>query len=240
MASEQAGAAQVLVASNRGPVTYSLGADGTLDAKRGGGGLVSGLSAVGDEADALWVCAALGEGDREAVRRGVGEPGVPPIAETVPGYEASIYNGVVAPAAGDSWSHSFKTPAFKFLGVSWAAKRLLGDASTAAGQEPSSDTIRLERVKGRWKVSALGEGGQKDVVRLVPVRLLRVAGEQPVAGDGVNHVRPRDALGHALQRCVQRLLDPVLARGDDERTTASTLDGRVAILTALPVSRNAG
>ncbi|MEW9521202.1 alpha,alpha-trehalose-phosphate synthase (UDP-forming) [Streptomyces tubercidicus] len=72
----QAGA-EVLVASNRGPVSYGLGEDGALSAKRGGGGLVSGLSAIGPETDAVWVCAALGEGDREAVRRtgGVLEPG---------------------------------------------------------------------------------------------------------------------------------------------------------------------
>nr|WSZ96697.1 trehalose-6-phosphate synthase [Streptomyces sp. NBC_00857] len=67
MASEQA--AQVLVASNRGPVSYTLRDDGELAAKRGGGGLVSGLSAIGPDADAVWVCAALGDGDREAVRR---------------------------------------------------------------------------------------------------------------------------------------------------------------------------
>ncbi|MFF2654510.1 trehalose-6-phosphate synthase [Streptomyces sp. NPDC058045] len=59
-------AAQVLVASNRGPVAYRPADDGTLTAHRGGGGLVSGLSAIGPETDALWVCAALGEGDRRA------------------------------------------------------------------------------------------------------------------------------------------------------------------------------
>ncbi|MEU4493179.1 trehalose-6-phosphate synthase [Streptomyces sp. NPDC023998] len=75
MVSEHA-AAQVLVASNRGPVSYTLNEDGSLDSRRGGGGLVSGLSAIGSEAEALWVCAALGDGDREAVRRGVAEPGV--------------------------------------------------------------------------------------------------------------------------------------------------------------------
>ncbi|MFF4606882.1 trehalose-6-phosphate synthase [Streptomyces sp. NPDC001339] len=69
--------AEVLVASNRGPVSYSLGEDGTLAAKRGGGGLVSGLSAIGPDIAAVWVCAALGDGDREAVRRSGGalEPG---------------------------------------------------------------------------------------------------------------------------------------------------------------------
>jgi trehalose 6-phosphate synthase len=67
MVSEQS--AQVLVASNRGPVSYTLRDDGALEARRGGGGLVSGLSAIGPETDAVWVCAALGDGDREAVRR---------------------------------------------------------------------------------------------------------------------------------------------------------------------------
>ncbi|MWA11950.1 alpha,alpha-trehalose-phosphate synthase (UDP-forming) [Streptomyces sp. BA2] len=96
MVSEHA-AAQVLVASNRGPVTYTLEENGELTAKRGGGGLVSGLSAIGDEADALWVCAALGDGDREAVRRGVGEPGVRMLdidAGSHEGVHADAYNGI--------------------------------------------------------------------------------------------------------------------------------------------------
>lgn len=61
--------AQVLVASNRGPVAYSAAEDGSLTARRGGGGLVSGLSAIGPDAGALWVCAALGDADRAAARR---------------------------------------------------------------------------------------------------------------------------------------------------------------------------
>ena len=36
--------------------------------KRGGGGMVSGLSAVADDADMLWVCAALSDDDRAAAR----------------------------------------------------------------------------------------------------------------------------------------------------------------------------
>ncbi|MFJ9347164.1 trehalose-6-phosphate synthase [Streptomyces sp. NPDC101237] len=66
------GGAEVLVASNRGPVSYEMRDDGSLHAKRGGGGLVSGLSAIGPDADAVWVCAALSDGDREAVRRAEG------------------------------------------------------------------------------------------------------------------------------------------------------------------------
>jgi trehalose 6-phosphate synthase len=64
--------AEVLVASNRGPVSYEVRENGTLHARRGGGGLVSGLSAIGPDAGAVWVCAALSDADREAVRRSHG------------------------------------------------------------------------------------------------------------------------------------------------------------------------
>jgi len=58
----------VLIASNRGPVSFTLGDDGRLSARRGGGGLVSGLSAVARRGDAVWVCAALSDADRAAAR----------------------------------------------------------------------------------------------------------------------------------------------------------------------------
>jgi trehalose 6-phosphate synthase len=86
-------AAQILVASNRGPVSYTLDEEtGSLDARRGGGGLVSGLSAIGSEGS-LWVCSALGEGDREAVRRGVSEPGVRMLDIDAATHSAA-YNGI--------------------------------------------------------------------------------------------------------------------------------------------------
>ncbi|ARF56904.1 alpha,alpha-trehalose-phosphate synthase (UDP-forming) [Streptomyces gilvosporeus] len=93
--------ADVLVASNRGPVSYTVAEGGALTAKRGGGGLVSGLSAIGPDTDAVWVCAALGEGDREAVRR---TGGLLDVAETggqrvrmldIPAdVHAAAYNGI--------------------------------------------------------------------------------------------------------------------------------------------------
>ncbi|WP_432054735.1 alpha,alpha-trehalose-phosphate synthase (UDP-forming) [Streptomyces sp. bgisy022] len=85
--------AQVLVASNRGPVSYTVDEDGALRARRGGGGLVSGLSAIGSDADALWVCSALSDGDREAVRRGVGEDGVR-MLDIPADVHADAYNGI--------------------------------------------------------------------------------------------------------------------------------------------------
>ena len=63
---------RILIASNRGPVSFALGDDGRLTARRGGGGVVSGLSSVAGQADVLWVCAALGEADRLAARNARG------------------------------------------------------------------------------------------------------------------------------------------------------------------------
>ncbi len=59
---------RILVASNRGPVSFGHAGDGTLTARRGGGGLVSGLSSVAAGTDVLWVCAALSDADRAAAR----------------------------------------------------------------------------------------------------------------------------------------------------------------------------
>src|SRR5256885_767858 len=93
MASMHGAGHQVLVASNRGPVSYEVQKDGSLAARRGGGGLVSGLSAIGPDADAMWVCSALSDGDREAVRRGVGEDGVR-MLHIAAGVHADAYNGI--------------------------------------------------------------------------------------------------------------------------------------------------
>jgi trehalose 6-phosphate synthase len=64
---------RVLVASNRGPVAYWFSIDGTLIGRRGGGGLIagmtSGLSALALEADVTWICAAFTDADRAAARQ---------------------------------------------------------------------------------------------------------------------------------------------------------------------------
>src|SRR5215471_3451882 len=63
---------RVLIASNRGPVSFSLGNDGKLTSRRGGGGVVARLSAVAGRAEVLWVCAALNDADRAAARAAPG------------------------------------------------------------------------------------------------------------------------------------------------------------------------
>src|SRR6185437_6413693 len=62
----------VLVASNRGPISFSVGPNGRLSARRGGGGMVSGLLTVASQANLLWVCAALSDADRRAARAAPG------------------------------------------------------------------------------------------------------------------------------------------------------------------------
>jgi trehalose 6-phosphate synthase len=63
----------IVIASNRGPVSFRVGGDGELEAKRGAGGLVSGIGPLVAGTGATWIAAALSEGDRRAARRGAVE-----------------------------------------------------------------------------------------------------------------------------------------------------------------------
>ncbi len=57
---------RLLIATNRGPVTFVSGADGRLRPRRGSGGLVTALGQVGRHVPITWVAAAMSEGDRRA------------------------------------------------------------------------------------------------------------------------------------------------------------------------------
>ena len=58
------------MASNRGPVSFSYGADGGVQAKRGAGGLVSSLGPLVRDSGALWLAAAMTDADREIAASG--------------------------------------------------------------------------------------------------------------------------------------------------------------------------
>lgn len=98
----------LIVASNRGPVTFERSETGELVAHRGSGGLVTALLGAMQEARGLWVAAAMSEGDREMVGRkpgglvDMGEFGstyrvryldVPP--DVYDGYYNRISNGIL-------------------------------------------------------------------------------------------------------------------------------------------------
>ncbi|MGE3618991.1 MAG: trehalose-6-phosphate synthase [Acidimicrobiia bacterium] len=62
----------VVIASNRGPLSFRFD-DGRLVARRGAGGLVSGLGPLVAGTDTVWIAAAMSDVDREAARSGVVE-----------------------------------------------------------------------------------------------------------------------------------------------------------------------
>ena len=59
---------RLILVSNRGPVQFSQSGDGKLTAQRGSGGVVTALTALGQFADLTWIAAAMGDGDRQALR----------------------------------------------------------------------------------------------------------------------------------------------------------------------------
>ncbi|EKX60684.1 trehalose-6-phosphate synthase [Streptomyces ipomoeae] len=141
MASTQG--AHVLVASNRGPVSYTLDeATGGLTAKRGGGGLVSGLSAIDPKSGAVWVCSALGDGDREAVRRGVGEPGVRMLDIPADVHE-DAYNGIANSTLWFVHHMLYQTPLEPSFGTEfraqWAAYETYNRSFAEALAEEAAD-----------------------------------------------------------------------------------------------------
>ena len=65
-ASALLGDRRLLIATNRGPVTFTTAADGSLRPRRGSGGLVTALGQVGRHVPLTWVAAAMSDGDRRA------------------------------------------------------------------------------------------------------------------------------------------------------------------------------
>jgi trehalose 6-phosphate synthase len=61
----------IVILSNRGPLAFDRGEDGTLEARRGAGGLVSGLAPLVADSEATWIAAAMTDADREAATQGV-------------------------------------------------------------------------------------------------------------------------------------------------------------------------
>src|SRR6201994_652731 len=110
---------RVLVASNRGPVSYQFGADGSLTGSRGGGGMIAGvtdgLAALGTGASVTWICAALSDADRVIARsQETGsryEGGIPGrVLEIAPAPFARAYNNVANSALWFLLHQLFDTP----------------------------------------------------------------------------------------------------------------------------------
>jgi len=64
----------LIIAANRGPVEFTRGDDGRFTHKRGSGGVVTAMSALGKYVDPIWVASAMTEGDRQQSVATGGEP----------------------------------------------------------------------------------------------------------------------------------------------------------------------
>ena len=102
---------RLIVVSNRGPVGYARGADGTRVARRGGGGLVTALRSLVAHHDVTWIASAIGDEDRAVA------------AEAGGAFEETLRGGVrcrlrlVAhdPAAYDRYYNVVANPTLWFL-----------------------------------------------------------------------------------------------------------------------------
>ena len=68
----------IVIASNRGPFSFSEKEDGTFDFTRGAGGLVTALSELAKQHEVLWVACALSDADKKWTEA---QKGVPQIIE---------------------------------------------------------------------------------------------------------------------------------------------------------------
>jgi trehalose 6-phosphate synthase len=135
-----AGRAFVLV-SNRGPVTFTAGADGALTSRRGAGGLVSGVGPLVAGTGTPWVAAAISDGDRIAAGRGtIDAEGfrVQMLAIDDEAYRLAydvVSNGVLWFAHHGLWD-LVREPAFdRSWSDAWAAYRQVNDAFAEAAAE---------------------------------------------------------------------------------------------------------
>lgn len=61
---------EIILVSNRGPVEFRLSEDGELKTKRGGGGLVTAMTAISEATKATWISAAMTDAERTLAKDG--------------------------------------------------------------------------------------------------------------------------------------------------------------------------
>jgi trehalose 6-phosphate synthase len=97
------GGSEVVIASNRGPLSFRRAEDGSIVSARGGGGLVSAMAGLAEDGNTVWVCAALSDIDREVAAAspdgrldlaGFPEAGSVELLEIDPGLLDAAYNAI--------------------------------------------------------------------------------------------------------------------------------------------------
>ena len=67
-ASELFGGRPLIIASNRGPITFHRQTDGTFASRKGSGGLVTAVSGIARDIQPIWIAAAMSRDDRDRAR----------------------------------------------------------------------------------------------------------------------------------------------------------------------------
>ncbi|HET9014927.1 MAG TPA: trehalose-6-phosphate synthase [Thermomicrobiaceae bacterium] len=103
---------RLITASNRGPVEFSLDQDGNFSTRRGAGGVVTAISAIGRYTDTIWVASAMTEGDRARalLADDLGEEVIAP-----PDTDFRLRFVVSDPAAYDGYYNRIANPLLWFL-----------------------------------------------------------------------------------------------------------------------------
>jgi trehalose 6-phosphate synthase len=159
---------RVLVASNRGPISYQFATDGSLTGQRGGGGMISGvmsgLAAIAPEAEVIWICAALSDADRAAAREqdaGRRERGQVPVRmlDIPPGIFDRAYNHVANSTLWFLHHLLFDTPNEPTFGRAFARDW----ESYLAYNQAFADALAEETLGGA-RAGAGPDGGQTRVL----------------------------------------------------------------------------
>jgi trehalose 6-phosphate synthase len=109
---------RLVVASNRGPLTFDRKRDGAWQAQRGSGGLVTALAELGRLAPLTWVSAAMDQTDRDAGRLLAGEEGeqrdqlLARVEQQLPGQDLRL---VMREIPADAWRAHYGVVSNPFL-----------------------------------------------------------------------------------------------------------------------------
>ena len=205
----------LLIVSNRGPVRYLRGADGGLVSKRGGGGLVTALSALAGTHPLTWIASALSDEDAEAAaerrhRVGGSHPaaggarprGVRPLLQRVRKPHALVHPalpvGALAAAVGRSKRAACVGGGLR-AGQPPVRRRRGGGAQALAGP---GDGARLPALHGARARARAGARGGHPALHAHPVAAARLLAD-PAARHPHGHPRAR-SLPATSSACTRR------------------------------------
>ena len=143
----------IVVASNRGPVSFDHDASGALTSQRGAGGLVTALSGVFFRDETTWVAAAMTDGDREVADEGY---------EIDPDSHQRVRFVVIPPERYDAYYNQMSNR------ILWFLHHYLWDTARTPVFDETTEATWQEFVEANRSFAvALAEEGDRDPVYLI-------------------------------------------------------------------------